>query len=59
MTLKEALEELKARGYRTTAKRMAAMHRELSARCGKDLDLLLEDLDVRKKAKRCASYVSR
>jgi len=60
MTLQEALEELEARGYMTTAGRMAAMHRELSEKCGKDLDALLEDLDVRKKAiKRCASYVSR
>jgi uncharacterized protein (TIGR00295 family) len=60
MTLQEALEELEARGYLVTAGRMAAMHRELSEKCGKDLDILLEELDVRKKAiKKCASYVSR
>ncbi len=59
MTLQEAMEELEARGYLVTAGRMATMHRELSEKCGKDLDILLVDLDVRKKViKKCASYVS-
>jgi uncharacterized protein/tRNA (cytidine56-2'-O)-methyltransferase len=60
ITLQEALDDLEARGYLVTAGRMTAMHRELSEKCGQDLDVLLEDLDVRKKAiKRCAAYVSR
>lgn len=59
MTLKEAVEDLEVRGYRTTASRMKVMHEELSARCGIDIDLLLEDSEVRTKAlKRCAAYIS-
>ncbi|QLH75015.1 MAG: HDIG domain-containing protein [Methanomassiliicoccales archaeon] len=59
MTLAEAVEDMEVRGYRTTAERMKVMHRELSELCGIDIDLLLEDADVRQRAiKRCAAYTS-
>jgi uncharacterized protein (TIGR00295 family) len=50
VTLREALEDLHSRGYRTTEERMGRMHRELSELCGSDIDLLLEREDVRKRA---------
>jgi uncharacterized protein (TIGR00295 family) len=60
MTSEEALEELSVRGYHVTAQRMKAMHEELSKLCGGDLDLMIEDADLRNKAsKRCAVYISR
>lgn len=60
MTLEEAAEELEVRGYLTTASRMKVMHGELSTICGIDIDTLLEDSEVRKKAlKKCAAYTYR
>jgi uncharacterized protein/tRNA (cytidine56-2'-O)-methyltransferase len=59
LRLEEAVEETEVRGYLVTAQRMREMHRELSEACGEDLDLLLEDMDVRKMATRkCAFYAS-
>ncbi|HSV42120.1 MAG TPA: HDIG domain-containing protein [Methanomassiliicoccales archaeon] len=59
MTLDEALEELEVRGYTTTTKRMVVMHQELSMIAGGDLDLMIDDTELRKKAsKRCAAYTS-
>jgi uncharacterized protein (TIGR00295 family) len=60
MSLDEALEDLQVRGYSVTAQRMLAMHEELSRTCGSNLDLLIQDSDLRLKAsKRCAAYISR
>jgi uncharacterized protein len=60
LTLEESAEDSEVRGYLMTARRMRKMHHELSEACGEDLDLLLEDSDVRKKAARkCAVYASR
>lgn len=50
VTLKEALEDLHARGFLTTEGRMARMHAELSAVCGIDIDVLIEKEGVRQKA---------
>jgi len=60
MTSQEAFEDLDVRGYHNTAARMKAMHNELSAKCGIDIDILLNDTGVKEKAlKRCAAYTSR
>lgn len=60
ITMDEAVEDLQVRGYNVTAKRMMAMHEELSRICGEDLCLLIRDTDLNLKAeKRCAAYISR
>lgn len=59
LTLAEAAEELEVRGYGVTAERMRALHQELSAACGIDVDELIEGFDLRTKAaKKCVSCVS-
>jgi uncharacterized protein (TIGR00295 family) len=50
VTLKEALEDLHARGYFTTEARMARMHEELSAASGIDIDELIQQEELREKA---------
>jgi uncharacterized protein len=60
LTLEESVEDSEVRGYLMTGRRMRKMHQELSEACGVDLDLLMEESDVRKKAARkCALYASR
>lgn len=60
MTLAEAVEGLEVRGYTVTAERMKGMHQKLSSLCGEDIDLMIENHDLRAKAvKRCGAYISR
>ena len=56
-TLQEALEDLNSKGYTNTAKRMNAMHQELSLLCGEDIDIMLADARIQDKVtKKCAVY---
>ncbi|HEY3420241.1 MAG TPA: HDIG domain-containing protein [Methanomassiliicoccales archaeon] len=56
-TLQEALDDLNSKGYSNTAMRMKAMHEELSALCGEDIDIMLADAKIAEKVtKKCAVY---
>ena len=56
-TLQEALDHLNSKGYISTATRMKAMHEELSALCGEDIDIMLADAKITDKVtKKCAVY---
>lgn len=56
-SLQEALEDLNSKGYTNTAKRMNAMHQELSILCGEDIDIMLADAKIQEKVtKKCAVY---
>ncbi len=58
-TLDEALDEMNRRGYPITAERMRAMHSELSERCGKNVDLIVQLLRVEPPLKGpCGAYIS-
>ena len=50
VTLREALDDLYSRGYVATEERMGRMHRELSTLCGLDIDLLVEQEQLRRQA---------
>lgn len=50
VTLREALEDLHSRGFTTTEERMGIMHKELSALCGIDIDILIEQEHLRRMA---------
>ncbi|MEI6797433.1 MAG: hypothetical protein WCK39_11270, partial [Methanomassiliicoccales archaeon] len=49
VTLREALEDLHSRGYTTTQERVGRMHSDISALCGIDVDLLVEQEGLRQK----------
>jgi uncharacterized protein (TIGR00295 family) len=56
-SLQEALDDLNSKGYTSTAMRMKAMHEELSALCGEDIDGMLADANIADKVTRkCAAY---
>jgi uncharacterized protein (TIGR00295 family) len=56
-TLLEALDDLNSKGYTNTAMRMKAMHEELSALCGEDIDSMLADAKIAERVtKKCAVY---
>jgi uncharacterized protein (TIGR00295 family) len=56
-TLQEALDDLNSKGYTNTAVRMKAMHVELSALCGQDIDVMLADAKITDRVtKKCAVY---
>ena len=56
-TLQEALDDLYSKGYTNTAERMKAMHHELSALCGEDINIMLADAMITDKVtKKCAAY---
>lgn len=57
LTSQESYRELVRKGYESTGQRMLAMHRELSDRCGQDIDEIVRDLDVRKWNGPCARYL--
>jgi uncharacterized protein (TIGR00295 family) len=57
-TLREALDEMTNRGHPTSAERMRAMHRELSAACSVDVDDLVNSLRADWQVKGpCAAYI--
>ncbi len=56
-TLQEALDDLNSKGYSNTAIRMREMHKELSALCGEDIDIMLADARISDRVTRkCAVY---
>ena len=56
-TLEQAIEEMLRRGYPVTAERMKAMHAELSAACGIDVDRIVKQVQDRGSVKGpCAAY---
>jgi uncharacterized protein (TIGR00295 family) len=57
-TLQEALEDMNRRGHPTTAGRTKAMHEELSAACGGDIDELIKGLSADWEVRGpCAAYI--
>jgi len=58
-TLEEAVREMRHRGYPVTADRMKAMHAELSAASGVDVNLIVKQVRDQKSVKGpCAGYIS-
>lgn len=57
MKISGSIEDARRKGYAGTAERMAAMHSELSAACGEDIDLIVSRVDLSSHRGPCARYL--
>ena len=57
VTIRESIEDARRKGYQRTAERMLAMHEELSAICGEDVDSIVGRIDPSSYRGPCGRYL--
>lgn len=58
MSSKQAYDDFVRKGLQDSGERMLAMHRELSAACGKDVDAIVEEVQQQEPSGPCAHYLN-